>query len=125
MDGMLSAGKNLSDREQERLKTIRALYEQQKFMYDNKVHSVPDRIVSLSQPYVRPIVQIGAGIFRKKHGTGYRPPVLRLNAKPLRPYGFSGAPCGLACSTGRTGTFAFGSAAGCAEFEPGLPSGTG
>ena len=57
MDGMLSAGKNLSDREQERLKTIRALYEQQKFMYDNKVHSVPDRIVSLSQLYVRPIVR--------------------------------------------------------------------
>ena len=57
MDGMLSAGKNLSDREQERLKTIRALYEQQKFMYDNKVHSVPDRIVSLSQPYLRPIVR--------------------------------------------------------------------
>ena len=57
MDGMLSAGKNLSDREQERLKTIRALYEQQKFMYDNKAHSVPDRIVSLSQLYVRPIVR--------------------------------------------------------------------
>ena len=57
MDGMLSAGKNLSDREQDRLKTIRALYEQQKFMYDNKVHSVPDCIVSLSQPYLRPIVR--------------------------------------------------------------------
>ncbi len=26
-------------------------------MYDNKVHSVPDRIVSISQPYIRPIVR--------------------------------------------------------------------
>ena len=37
--------------------TIRELYEQQKYMYDNKVHSVPDRIVSISQPYIRPIVR--------------------------------------------------------------------
>ena len=57
IDRMLPTGKNLSGREQERLKTIRALYEQQKFMYDNKVPSVPDRIVSLSQPYLRPIVR--------------------------------------------------------------------
>lgn len=26
-------------------------------MYDNKVHSVPDRIVNISQPYIRPIVR--------------------------------------------------------------------
>ena len=26
-------------------------------MYDNRVHSVPDRIVSISQPYIRPIVR--------------------------------------------------------------------
>lgn len=26
-------------------------------MYDNHVHSVPDRIVSISQPYIRPIVR--------------------------------------------------------------------
>ena len=26
-------------------------------MYDNNVHSVPDRIVSISQPYIRPIVR--------------------------------------------------------------------
>ena len=30
-------------------------------MYDNRVHSVPDRIVSISQPYVRPIVRGKAG----------------------------------------------------------------
>ena len=26
-------------------------------MYDNKVHSVKDRIVSISRPYIRPIVR--------------------------------------------------------------------
>ena len=36
------------------LVTIRTLVEQQQYMYDNKVHSVPDRIVSISQPYIRP-----------------------------------------------------------------------
>ena len=39
------------------LATIRTLVEQQQYMYDNKVHSVPDRIVSISQPYIRPIVR--------------------------------------------------------------------
>ena len=37
--------------------TIRKLYKQQKYMYDSKTHSVQDRIVSISQPYLRPIVQ--------------------------------------------------------------------
>lgn len=37
--------------------TIRKVYEQQKYMYDNKTHSVQDRIVSISQPYLRPIVR--------------------------------------------------------------------
>ena len=41
----------------ERLDTIRTIYEQQKYMYDNHTHSVPDRIVSVSQPFVRPIVR--------------------------------------------------------------------
>ena len=30
-------------------------------MYDNKVHSVPDRIVSVRQPFLRPIVRGKAG----------------------------------------------------------------
>ena len=37
--------------------TIHLLYEQQKYMYDNRTHKVEDRIVSISQPYVRPIVR--------------------------------------------------------------------
>ena len=36
--------------------TIHLLYDQQKYMYDNKTHSVENRIVSISQPYVRPVV---------------------------------------------------------------------
>jgi IS5 family transposase len=39
------------------LLTIYKLYEQQKYMYKNKVHSVDDRIVSISQPWLRPIVR--------------------------------------------------------------------
>jgi len=41
----------------ERLETIHKLYEQQKTMYDSRTHRVPDRIVSLSQPWIRPIVR--------------------------------------------------------------------
>ena len=37
--------------------TIFKLYEQQESMYRNKVHSVSDRIVSISQPWIRPIVR--------------------------------------------------------------------
>ena len=37
--------------------TICKLYEQQKYMYDNKIHSVEHRIVSLSQSWIRPIVR--------------------------------------------------------------------
>ena len=39
------------------LLTIFKLYEQQQYMYDNKVHSVENRIVSISQPWIRPIVR--------------------------------------------------------------------
>ena len=37
--------------------TLITLYEQQKYMYDNKVHSVERRIVNISQPWIRPIVR--------------------------------------------------------------------
>ena len=39
------------------IETIETLFAQQSYMYENKTHSVPDRIVSLSQPWVRPIVR--------------------------------------------------------------------
>lgn len=37
--------------------TILRLYEQQKYMFDNHTHRVDNRIVSISQPYLRPIVR--------------------------------------------------------------------
>lgn len=43
------------------LDTLRTIYEQQEYMYDHHTHSVPDRIVSVSQPFVRPIVRGKAG----------------------------------------------------------------
>ena len=61
IDSKLSLGKSLTTRQTERLDTIRTIYEQQKYMYDNRTHSGPDRIVSVSQPFVRPIVRGKAG----------------------------------------------------------------
>lgn len=61
IDGKLRLGRRLGPRQQERLETIHTVYEQQKYMYDHHTHSVPDRIVSISQPFVRPIVRGKAG----------------------------------------------------------------
>jgi len=43
--------------EKDRLAVILKFYPQQKEMMDNKTHTVQDRIVSLSQPWIRPIVR--------------------------------------------------------------------
>ena len=58
---MLTGGKTLSGKLSTRLDTIRKVYEQQKFMYDQQTHSVENRIVSLSRPFIRPIVRGKAG----------------------------------------------------------------
>ena len=47
----------LNDKQKKRLFVLKELYEQQKYMYDNKTHKVKDRIVSISQPYIRPIIR--------------------------------------------------------------------
>ena len=39
------------------LDTLQALYAQQQYMFTNNTHSVENRIVSISQPYIRPIVR--------------------------------------------------------------------
>ncbi len=39
------------------INVIREVFEQQEYMYQNKVHKVENRIVSLDQPYIRPIVR--------------------------------------------------------------------
>ncbi len=57
----LALGRTLAERKAARLAAIRTLYEQQKYMYDHCCHTVPDRIVSVSQPFLRPIVRGKAG----------------------------------------------------------------
>lgn len=51
-DGYAPASKEIS-----LLMTIYKLYEQQQYMYQNKVHRVENRIVSIAQPWLRPIVR--------------------------------------------------------------------
>lgn len=51
----------LSPRQREQLEVIRELYRQQKYMFDHKTRSVENRIVSISQPHVRPIKRGKAG----------------------------------------------------------------
>jgi hypothetical protein len=50
-------GAILSDKLAKKLEIVNKVYEQQKFMYDNHTRSVPNRIVSISQPWLRPIVR--------------------------------------------------------------------
>jgi hypothetical protein len=47
----------LTEKQKEYLETVTKLYIQQKHMYDNRVNRVDDRIVSIHQPHVRPIVR--------------------------------------------------------------------
>lgn len=44
-------------KETETLEIIQILYEQQAYMYNEKTHTVKDRIVSICQPWLRPIVR--------------------------------------------------------------------
>ena len=56
--GYLSEVKeNLCEKDQEQLKVIEMLYAQQKQMYEERSRRVDGRIVSLHQPWVRPIVR--------------------------------------------------------------------
>lgn len=48
-------GARLTAKQQERMNLLTTVYEQQRIMYETKTHSIPHRIVSLSQPHVRPI----------------------------------------------------------------------
>ena len=47
----------LTEKQAELLDVIRKIYEQQRFMFENKTHSAENRIVSISQPFIRPIVR--------------------------------------------------------------------
>ena len=57
IDGFMSAGYAPAPKFIDNIITIHLQYEQQKHMFDNRTHKVENRIVSISQPYVRPIVR--------------------------------------------------------------------
>ncbi|MBD2505057.1 IS5 family transposase [Anabaena azotica] len=48
---------NLSNRQYKMLLVVSEVYRQQLWLYENKKRSIEDRIVSLSQPHIRPIVR--------------------------------------------------------------------
>lgn len=52
---------DLGNVEYKNLLVINEVFRQQKWMYDNKEHKINDRIVSISQPHVRPIKRGKAG----------------------------------------------------------------
>lgn len=52
---------NLSDRQYIILLVVNEVYRQQLWLYENKKKSIDDRIVSLNQPHIRPIVRGKAG----------------------------------------------------------------
>ena len=47
----------LSESDARLLDILETVYSQQQYMFDNHTHSVENRIVSISQPYIRPIVR--------------------------------------------------------------------
>ncbi len=53
-DGLLMY---LNKRQYRNLLVIKELFRQQLYMYENRTHKVADRIVSISQPHIRPIVR--------------------------------------------------------------------
>ena len=57
VDSYLARGGNLCKKDLTNLGTIRQLYAQQKEMFDKHARRVDNRIVSISQPYIRPIIR--------------------------------------------------------------------
>lgn len=67
IENMSKATDSLPKSLQTKLETVKKLYEQQKYMFDNHTHSVPDRIISISQPWLRPIVRGSVQLLFLKH----------------------------------------------------------
>jgi hypothetical protein len=57
IDRMLEQGRTLPSKLSEQLDVLKKLYDQQLTMYQNGNHQIADRIVSISQPWLRPIVR--------------------------------------------------------------------
>lgn len=77
IDRLIVAGsslKTLTNRQYKMLLVVAEVYRQQLWLYENKKQSIDDRIVSLSQPHIRPIVRGKAGKaveFRAKLSASY------------------------------------------------------
>ena len=57
IDAFMEQGYTLRAKQVDLLGTLRKLYEQQLYMHTSRTHKVQDRIVSISQPFIRPIVR--------------------------------------------------------------------
>lgn len=57
IDTLLMQGCVLTPQQTDLLQTLKTLFEQQLFMFENRCHTVENRIVSIAQPWVRPIVR--------------------------------------------------------------------
>lgn len=57
----LGTFENLSQKQYSQLLILSEVYRQQREMFEERKHSIPDRIVSFSQPHIRPIVRGKAG----------------------------------------------------------------
>lgn len=57
IDRMVIHGKALTSKQEKLLEVLKTLHEQQEAMYQNKTHKIANRIVSISQPWLRPIVR--------------------------------------------------------------------
>ena len=57
LEEFMAKGYAMASHDVDMFLTILKLYEQQKYMWDNHIHSVENRIVSLSKPFLRPIVR--------------------------------------------------------------------
>ena len=65
IDALIKAGSSLealSFTDYKSLLVVSEVYRQQEWMYNNKVHRIEHRIVSLSQPHIRPRVRGEAGV---------------------------------------------------------------
>ncbi len=61
IDKLFSEGRKINEKRLGALAVLRKVYEQQLEMHRNRVNRVANRIVSLSQPHIRPIVRGKAG----------------------------------------------------------------
>ena len=54
---LVQDGVKLTQKQKDSMNLLTTVYEQQHIMFETNTHSIPRRIVSLSQPFVRPIVR--------------------------------------------------------------------